>query len=546
MPVHLLVVLLLLASTTAIAVKWVRIPYSIALVIVGLVIGVCHFLPTVEMTPHLILLVFLPALLFEASWNIHLKTLRENWLPISVLAILGVLISCAIVGAIMHYGTGMTIGTAFLFGALISATDPISVLALFRKIGMDKRLTMILEGESIFNDGTGAVLFNLILNIVMAQSVFSPVVSIASFLVVVAGGAVVGLILGMAASRVTSYFDDHLLEITLTTILAYGSFLIAEQLKVSPVIAVVAAGIVMGNYGSRVGMSATTRLSVNSFWEYAAFVVNSLVFLLIGLQVKFDLLSKYAPLIGFGILAILIARIPVVYGLCPLVSRPHAPIPWQWQHLLYWGALRGSLCMALALSLPREFADREALIITTFGVVLFTLIVKGLTIEPLVKALGMRATDMRVREYQALKSSLIAEGEALAALKALKDAAYIAENTYYQMERDIRAKQHELQNKIDNLHLTDKSVQKIETARTKLRLLEVRKDCIAKLVREGVIAEEIGHHLKSEVDAEIYDLMHKPNVSSDGMHLDDPTMIETVPPPPEPSTDHGTQIPEPY
>ena len=249
--VDILVVLLLVASAVAIAVKWVRVPYSIALVIVGLAIGVSQVSPPIEMTPELILLVFLPALLFEASWNLHLDELRANWVSVSVLSTLGVVVSMAVVGCIMNRFAGMAIGTAFLFGALISATDPISVLALFRKIGIDKRLTMILEGESLFNDGTAAVLFKLILALTLAKSTLSLDTTLGQFCVEVAGGVGVGCVLGMAASTITRYFDDHLLEITLTTILAYGSFLVAEQMHVSPVISVVAAGIVMGNYGRR-------------------------------------------------------------------------------------------------------------------------------------------------------------------------------------------------------------------------------------------------------------------------------------------------------
>jgi len=206
---------------------------------------------------------------------------------------------------------------------------------------------------------------------------------------VVVGGAALGATFGFLASRVTKAFDDHLLETTLTMITAYGSYIVADRLHISAVIAVVAAGIVFGNYGSRTGMSATTRLAVNSFWEYAAFFVNSLLFLLIGLQVKSDLIFKWGFAIGFGVLAVLVSRMLVIYGLCPLVTRKDLPIPYRWRHLLFWGGLRGALVMALALSLPLDFPEREKIINMTFGVVLFTLLVPGLTIEPLLRLLGM-------------------------------------------------------------------------------------------------------------------------------------------------------------
>ncbi len=505
--IDILVVLLLVASAVAIAVKWVRVPYSIALVVVGLAIGVCQVLPPIEMTPDLILLVFLPALLFEASWNLNLDELKANWRSITILATFGVLISMAVVGAIMHAYAGMAIGAAYLFGALISATDPISVLALFRKIGMDKRLTMILEGESIFNDGTAAVLFNLILAMVMSQSAFSAGATAGHFLMEVAGGVAVGSVLGMAASTITRYFNDHLLEITLTTILAYGSFLVAVQLHVSPVISVVAAGIVMGNYGSRKGMSATTRLAVNSFWEYAAFVVNSLVFLFIGLQVKLELLMKYGNVIGIAILAILVARIPVAYLLPTLCSSKTLPIPLNWQHILFWGSLRGSLCMALALSLPFEFPNREEFIITTFGVVLFTLLVQGLTIEPLVRILGIRPANQKYKQYQALKSRLIAESEAISALKSLKKLGHISPSIFQELEKEIIDTQQVLQNQIEDLHLEDASVKELELEGARLHILDVKKDTIKQLLRQGTIGDELAEQIEADLDSKALAIM---------------------------------------
>lgn len=386
---QLFLVLLMVASFVGVVVKKIRLPYSIALVIAGLVIGVFQILPPVEMTPEMVLLLMLPALLFEASWNIKFSELKENLFPITVLATIGVIVSTLAVAGLVYLFSGLGLAAALIFGAMISATDPISVLALFKKLGINKRLTMILEGESLFNDGTAVVLFKLILVTAMTGASFSIHTAVGSFVTSVVGGIALGAGLGYLASRCASYFDDHLLETMLTTILAYGSYLLAEAFHVSPVIATVCAGIVMGNYGSRIGMTANTRQAVNQFWEYAAFVVNSLVFLLIGLQMNFGLFQKYGLLIGICIIATLAARALVVYGLSPLIGGFGNKIPMSWQHVLTWGALRGSLCMALALSLPNEFPHREALIVVTFAVVLFTLLVKGLTIEWLVGRLNI-------------------------------------------------------------------------------------------------------------------------------------------------------------
>lgn len=388
-----LVALLLVACATVVVTKWVRVPYAVALVIAGLIIGLSKALPPVPMTPDLVLLIFLPALLFEASWNMDIKALRRDWLSISVLATVGVIVCMIGVAAILQIAGQMNLGTALLFGAMVSATDPVSVVALFRQMGIDPRLTMILEGESLFNDGTAVVLFQIVLAALTSGSTISPLAMMGSFALVVAGGALLGLVLGYAASRLTSAFDDHLLETTLTLITAYGAYLLADRLHVSAVIAVVVAGIVLGNFGSGNGMSKQTRFAVNAFWEYAAFLGNSLLFLLIGLEVQLPLLLAYAQIIALGVAAVFFSRLLVVYGLCPLVSRASVPIPYEWRHIMFWGGLRGALVMALALSLPVGFPQREALVNMTYGVVLFTLLVPGLTIEPLARILGLSHSE---------------------------------------------------------------------------------------------------------------------------------------------------------
>lgn len=507
--VELLVVLLTVTAVVAMVVKWVKLPYSISLVIAGLLIGIFHLLPHVEMTPDLILLVFLPALLFEASWNIDLKELKQNWLAIVVLAVPGVLISMAAIAYFMHFAIGMPLKVAFLFGAMVSATDPISVLALFRKLGMDKRLTMILEGESLFNDGTAVVLFKLVLALLIADTQFSLADSVGNFFLTVLGGTFIGCALGFAASKITAYFDDHLLEITLTTILAYGAFLIAEGLHVSPVLSVVAAGIVMGNYGSRASMSATTRLAVNSFWEYAAFLVNSFVFLLIGLQVKFDLLQKYAVPIGFAIAAILFSRAVVVYTLTPIFASKTLPIPWSWRHLLFWGALRGSLSMALALSLPSSIPHREEILITTFGVVLFTLLVSGLSIEPIVKFFKMNPSDPKLAAYKELKSVLMSNSKAQEFLEGLKRQGAVSQQGYLKLKDELDKSQQETRNAIENLHVADASIQELELTDVKRSILELKKDYFHMLSKEGLLPQDSLEKLRLEIDQDINNLDEK-------------------------------------
>lgn len=288
--VELLLLLLLAVSGVALLTSRFKIPYTIALVFAGFAIDLFH-IPIKEvvgnvqlLTPDIIFVLFLPALLFESSINIELKHLRENFWPILLLAVIGVATATAITGFAIHQFLGLPLLTAMLFGALISATDPIAVIALFQDLAVSKRLGVIVEAESLLNDGTAVVAFQLILAGILTNH-FDPVSGIRQFLVVSLGGVLAGLMVGYAASKLTAMVDEPRIEITLTTIVAYGTYLLAEHLHVSGVIATVVAGLTVGNYGAQTGMSARTRVAVWSFWEYMAFLVNSLVFLLIGIEV---------------------------------------------------------------------------------------------------------------------------------------------------------------------------------------------------------------------------------------------------------------------
>lgn len=483
--------------------RWIKLPYSLALVIVGLIIGLFKLLPGVQMTPDLILLVFLPALLFEASWNIDIQELKRDKVPLIVLSVAGVVLSMLVIGGVLHYILGMDLKAAFLFGAIISATDPVSVIALFRKLGVDRRLTMLLEGESLFNDGTSVVLYKLILAIAVYGQVFSLPRSIIEFLIVCAGGCTLGAFLGFTASYITKFFEDHLPEIMLTTIAAYGSFILADSLHVSPVLAVVMTGIVIGNYGSRSSMSATTRLAVSSFWEYAAFVVSSLVFLLIGIQINLSTLEKYSTLIIVGIGATLVARLIVVYVLCPLVSSHRVPIPTKWMHMLFWGGLRGALSMSVALSLPLNYPMREPLIVMSFGVVLFTLLVPGLTMEPLVKLLKIIEVDPRLTHYSKLRSKLILESESLAELAQMRAEGKLSSENADELEADIKRRIQKIETQIDDLHLADSSLKELQIKEAKLRLLEKKKDSLIRLGKQGSLDEESVEALRLDLDEKI-------------------------------------------
>jgi CPA1 family monovalent cation:H+ antiporter len=395
--VEFLLWLLIAASVIAVIAKRIGIPYTVALVLGGLLLSVVH-LPALAplhqgnrpewLTPDVILTLFLPALLFEGSLKIELRHIRTDILPLLLLANLGVLIATLVTGFVIYYAVGMSLVVALLFGSIVSATDPIAVLSIFKELAVDERLSVLAEGESLFNDGTAVALFQILLASA-AGGGLGLVRGSGQFLLSVSGGALLGLALGYLVSKLTKRIDDAQVEITLTTILAYGTFLLARHLHLSGVIATVAAGLVIGNFALKTGMSARTLTALRSFWEYASFAINSLVFLLIGLEVRLGgVLRAWKPIL-IAIAAIFLGRILSVYTLIPCSNLFSKQIPSAWQHVLVWGGLRGALSLALALSLDSAFPYRDQILNLTFGVVVFSILVQGLSIKPLLRLLRL-------------------------------------------------------------------------------------------------------------------------------------------------------------
>jgi CPA1 family monovalent cation:H+ antiporter len=387
--------LMAVAIAVAIVARRVRLPYTVGLVAVGMVIAFAHAGGAVVLTHDFIFDVILPPLLFEAAINIHARELLRDAVPVVTLAVLGTVISAAVVAAGMVWGLGWPVQAAALFGILIAATDPVAVIAMFKDTGVTGRLRLLTESEALFNDGVAAVLFTLALGWTEVASGGQGVAGFAvqTLLVTVAGGIVAGFVCAGAALAVAGQTADHLVESTLTTVTAYGSFLLAEHFHCSGVLATITAGLMIGNYGvladdQRSRMSEQGREFALSLWEFFAFFANSLVFLLIGMTVARIPISQVGAAI-FGIIAlVLVARAMAVYPVCLLFARSRRAVSWGEQHILWWGGLRGPLGMALALSLPASMEYRNEILVATFGVVSFSVIAQGLSIPFFLKRLG--------------------------------------------------------------------------------------------------------------------------------------------------------------
>lgn len=404
-----LILLLVIAALISAIGKKIRLPFTVMLVLVGAVIAMAantipmlDALHSLSLSPDIILYIFLPTLIFESSFNMDARQLWRNILPVLTLAVPGLLLSTGIIGGIVAYATGIPLTAALLLGAILSATDPVAVIALFKKLGAPQRLTILVEGESLFNDATAIVLATILIAGIGAEAGTESVTlagATLEFLHVFLGGMLAGWLLGMVTSMILGMVrSDVYIETTLTTILAYASFMLAEQVfHVSGVVAVVMAGLTLGNWG-RIKISPQVRHYIDHFWEYMAYVATALIFLMVGMRVNLNELWQSADILAWVVLGMLLSRALVIYGMIPLSNKipKAATTSKDYQHVMYWGGLRGAIALAIVLSLP-DFPYHDVFIAVVMGAVLFTLLIQGLSIEWLVAKLGLNKPPLADR-----------------------------------------------------------------------------------------------------------------------------------------------------
>jgi CPA1 family monovalent cation:H+ antiporter len=517
------VFILLFAVSTAVALfaRRARVPYTVALVLTGLLLGDFDLFPAPQLTKELLLFAFLPGLIFEAALHIDWREFRDNALTILLLAVPGVIASMALITLLLTpligslgLGAGFGWRQALVFGALISATDPVAVVGLFRHLGAPRRLTLLVDAESLLNDGTAIVFYTLSLSLIAGATPDAHHL-VLQFFSVVGIGALVGTLIGYTTSMLIRRIDDPMIEITMTTVAAYGSFVVAESLNTSGIIATVAAGMLCGNFAARSAMSASTRIAAESFWEYIAFALNSIVFLLIGLEVHLrSLLDYWLPILAAYVVVTLGRGLVIALG-GALMAFTRERFSWRWGLVLTWGGLRGALPMVLALSLPADFPSRDLIVSMTFGVAVLSILVHGLTMSGLLRLLGIVSEPADRVTYEVGSGRLQAAGAALAELDRLASARAASTEVLESLRSEYRELLDQCDREVRALAFRRHELADSDAHRIRRRLLTVERDQIMESVRLGVLGQTSQRKLLAELDERLLQLELSENRSSD-------------------------------
>ncbi len=479
-----------------------QIPYTLLLVIVGLGLAFVD-IRLVNLSPELILEIFLPPLLFEAAWNVRWRNFKQNLIPITLLAIFGVVISVVGIGFILSYFTTLSLPIALLVAVSLAATDPVSVIALFRELGVGERLTVLMEGESLFNDSVAVVAFGLLVGIPLGLQEFSITNALIQFVTFTGIGISIGGLIGFGISYLTQRFDLPLVEQSLTLVSAYGTYLVTEELGGSGVIGVVTVGLILGNFGSRIGMNPRTRLLVSEFWEFIAFFVNSIVFLLIGDQIDIVSLIDKWELIAISIIALVSIRFISIFGLSSISNLiTKQDISLKEEIVLWWGGLRGSVSVALALSVPVTLEGRQDIIEAVFGVVLFTLLVQGLTMQIVIEKLGLIGDRTQRRAYSELIARRSALERVLDHLDAVKPSPSIDEEFKDYQRGLVEGQLKNIKAEITELEQSYPQLRSLEQEQLREQLLDIEADTYAEFIRAGKLNKNLSPLLREVLSKE--------------------------------------------
>ena len=482
----ILLVALGVASLPKIFASLRQVPYTLLLLVVGLGLALVD-VRLLDLSPGMILMLFLPPLLFEAAWNTRWAELRPELLPSSLYAVGGVMISIASVGWALNQFLNIPWLTSLLVGGCLSATDSAAVLGIFRGVGAGKRLTTLLEGEALLNDGASVVAFGVLVELAIDPQPFQLSTTLIRFAVVTGIGLGVGSLIGICFAVLTQRYELDWVEQSLTLATAYGTYLLVEELGGSGVIGVVTAALIIGNFSTQPGALPQKRASMVDFWEFIAFLVNSILFLLLGDQIHLPKLIQNIETTAVAIAAIVGSRALAIYGFTTLSNwLAQTEISWRDQTVLWWTGLRGSVSIALALSLPLAVVGRDEIIANSFGVVWFTLLVQGLTTKLLLEKLNLLEDQSLLQQYLELIARRDALQQVLIHLNQAQSLT-IRSDLHQSQQAFVQQQLQQLDTDVVQLREAHSCLQAFSLEQHQQELLAIEVNTYTKLVQAGLL-----------------------------------------------------------
>jgi len=507
--------LLAMAILVSMGVRNIKMPYSVGLVLSGLVIAYFHWIEKIELDSDLIFYIFLPPLLFDAGFNSSLTNLKEHWKIIFALAIPGTIVCIVVVGVVAHYAIGIPWMSALLFGAMIAPTDTISILSIFKEMKIPARLATLVHGESLFNDGTAIIIFKLILSLILVEEYNIQNLNYPEFTLMLvlsyAGGLALGGASGLLSGWVMKKIRDHLVEIMFTVLAVFSVYFIAEEISVSGIIAVVTTSLFLGHYRQRMGIAPTTQIALSAFWSFAAFTLNSVLFIMIGVMINVNSLMENFWTLVIAWLAVNLGRVVFIYPFSAIVNmatlrnrshEPH-PIPMKWQHILTLGNLKGSLSMALVMSLPESLIYKNQLATLVFGVVLLSLMIQGTTLRPVLRLFRLYTiTDDQI-EFDKRHGLIISAKAVLTTLTAEFERGLITSSVYGNLKEQYEFTIENAEQSLNRLQNKNATLADAHLQNTYYQMLILQRTVIQNALQQNIVSEDAAADLLKNFDQQI-------------------------------------------
>jgi len=504
-------ILLIITSAVAMLTKKINLPYTIVLVTIGLILGYLKIINAPHLSKDMLYYIFLPPLIFQTAIHLNFNDLKRDFPVILTLVIPGVVLSTIVTGyAFLGIGEdifkqSVDLSIGLLFGAAVAATDPVAVISIFEKLGVPRRLRFLVDSESLLNDGTSIVIFSIVLELIN-HKLSSMNSAFIDFFFVVGVGLLVGYFIGLITDELIKRAEDPMVVITLTTVAAYLSFIVADKIGVSGVMSTVAAGLVIGQRSLLNPIYPTIKLTTETFWDYGAFLANSLIFLIIGFSINLNLLYKFWPLVLIAYIAMMFARFIVIFFTWGSFLKTSYKFPFSWSVVMGWGGIRGALTMVLALSLPDSFKYKEVIVTMVFGVVLLSIFIQGITVPFVIKFFKLNTSNEEIFKFEELKTKTSIIQHIINELNEMKNKMLITQKVYENLLSEYRNSLNTLNEQMQNFTFSTDEIKNEEILKFKRELFMKEKQYLIDLYHNGSVSRKVYKKLSDEIDAKLFEI----------------------------------------